>query len=295
MDLSIIVLNYKTKEITADCLQSIKDSKDSYKKEVIVVDNESGDGSVEYLQKKFPEYTVFGSGKNGGFAYGNNIGAKKAKGTYVWLLNSDTILQKNTIQLLLDEAIKNNSAVATCTLLNKDGSIQPQGGALPTLGNLAAWMTFFDDIPLLGKMVNPYQQRSIAYYQKNQHPGWVGGTALLVKRTAWEKLGGLDQEIFMYGEDTDFCIRAHKAGYSIDYFAAPKLVHLGQASGSSKGAVLGEYKGLKYVFKKHYAPGDMRVLRILLKIGALLRIILFGMIARDEIRKNIYREAFSLA
>lgn len=295
MDLSIIVLNYKTKEITADCLSSIKNSKHKYKIEVIVVDNESEDGSVEYLKKKFPNYVVFGSGKNGGFAYGNNVGAKKAKGKYIWLLNSDTILQQDTIQKLLDLAYKHDSDIASCQLLNKDGTIQPQGGYLPNLLNIKAWMLFIDDIPLLKNFINPYQQQTISFYQKNQHPGWLGGTALLVKRKIYEELNGLDDDIFMYGEDVDFCIRAHQAGYQLDYFHQPKLTHLGQASGSSRGAVLGEFKGLKYIYKKHKPLWQMPLLRLNLKIGAALRVLIFGIILSDETRKNIYREAFSLA
>src|SRR3989344_2706766 len=294
MDLSIIIVNYKTPAITADCLRSIKASKDIYQKEVIVVDNDSGDDSVGHLKNQFPEYEIFGSGKNGGLAFGNNTGVAKAKGEYVWLLNSDTILRPDTISLLMSSVKKNGSDIAACKLLNPDGSIQPQGGALPTPVNLAAWMLFWDDIPFAGRLFNAYQQRSRSYFRRDQHPGWVGGTALLVKRQVYKKLGGLDSDIFMYGEDTEFCLRAHLAHYRIDYFAVPRLTHLGQASGSSKGAVLGEYKGLKYIFAKHY-PHQLGTLRLLLKIGALLRILLFGMMARDEIRKDIYRQAYSLA
>lgn len=295
MDLSIIIINYKTKEITANCLQSIKDSIDSYQKEVIVVDNDSGDDSVAYLKKRFPEFTIMPSGKNGGFAFGNNVGAKKAKGKFIWLLNSDTILQKNTIQLFMDQAVKKDVKVASCMLLNPDGTIQPQGGSLPTLPNLAAWMLFIDDVPFVNRLTTPYQQRSISYFKSDQNPGWLGGTALLIRRDVYEKMKGLDQDIFMYGEDTDFCLRLKKLGYSMHYFSTPKLTHLGQASGSSRGAVLGEYKGLKYLYTKHYPAWKLSVVRVLLKIGALLRIVLFGMIGKDETRKTIYQEAFKLA
>ncbi|MFC1653811.1 glycosyltransferase family 2 protein [Patescibacteria group bacterium] len=295
MDLSIISINYKTKEITSDTLETIEKSNDKYKKEVIVVDADSQDGSVEHLKKKFPKYNIIDARVNGGFSFGNNLGAKKAKGKYVWLLNSDTLLEKNTIQLLMDQSVKNDSDIASCKLLNKDKTIQQQGGNLPTLCNLSAWMFFIDDIPLIKNLINPYQQRSINYYKKDQHPGWVGGTALLIKRKVYEELGGLDDGIFMYGEDTDFCYRAKKAGYVIDYFSTPKLIHLGQASGSSKGAVLGEFKGLKYFYKKHKPSWQMPILRLILKIGAALRVLLFGIILRDENRKSIYKEAFSLA
>jgi GT2 family glycosyltransferase len=294
MDLSIIIVNYKTKEVTADCLKSIQNSKDKYIKEVIVVDNDSADDSVEYLKKRFPNHTIISSGRNGGFAFGNNAGVKKAKGKYVWLLNSDTILQEDTIQKLMDQAILVNSNLASCQLLNRDGSIQPQGGFLPTLCNLKAWMFFIDDIPLIKKLIKPYQQQTKSFYKKDQHPGWLGGTALLVKKKIYDQLKGLDEEIFMYGEDVDFCYRAKKLGYSADYFHSPKLTHLGQASGSSRGAILGEFSGLKFIYKKHKPSWQTPFLRLILKFGTALRVLLFGIIQKDEKRKNIYREAFSL-
>ncbi len=295
MDLSIIIINYKTKKITADCLRSIQASTDSLKKEVIVVDNDSQDDSVAYLKKHFPSFKVYSSGGNLGFARGNHFGYKKSKGKYLWLLNSDTILNKTTIQSLYDLAIQNDSSIASCRLLNKDGSIQPQGGFLPTLPKLFFWMWFIDDLPIIKFLIRPYQQQRISFYKQNQHPGWLGGTALLIKREVYQKLNGLDKKIFMYGEDVDFCLRAKQKGFKLDYFTQPSLTHLGQASGSSRGAVLGEYKGLIYVFKKHKQVWQTLVLRFLLKTGALLRIILFGFLKGDNNRREIYEEAFKLA
>ena len=295
MDLSIIIINYKTKSITADCLNSIKKSTDNLKKEIIVVDNGSEDGSIEYLKKRFPKYKIYSSGGNLGFARGNNFGINKAKGKYVWLLNSDTILKKTTIQSLYDLALQNNSKIASCRLLNKNGSIQPQGGYLPRLIRLMAWMWFLDDLPILSKLFKPYQQRDLDFFQKDQHPGWLSGTALLVKRDLYQQMKGLDKKIFMYGEDTEFCLRASHLKIKLDYFSRPSLVHLGQASGSNRGAILGEFKGLKYLYQKHYSFYKSILLRFLLFTGALLRVLVFGIILKDDTRKIIYEEAYKLA
>ena len=295
MDLSIIIVNYKTKAITADCLRSIQFSSDKLKKEVIVVDNGSNDGSIEYLKKRFPWAKVYSSGGNLGFAKGNNFGEKLSSGKYVWLLNSDTILKKTTIQTLYDLALENNSQIASCRLLNKDGSVQPQGGYLPRLYRLTAWMWFIDDLPIIKNLIKPYQQRNLDYFKSDQHPGWLGGTALLVKREIYHKMKGLDRNIFMYGEDVEFCLRASHLKIKLDYFSKPSLIHLGQASGSSRGAVLGEFKGLKYLYKKHYPFYKTIILRFLLKTGALLRVLIFGIILKDATRKQIYEESFKLA
>ncbi|MEA3355211.1 MAG: glycosyltransferase family 2 protein [Patescibacteria group bacterium] len=295
MDLSIIIINYKTKKITSDCLKTIKNSTDKLKKEVILVDNGSEDGSINYLKKKHPWVKVYSSGGNLGFAKGNNFGFKKSKGKYIWLLNSDTLLKKNTIRQLYDLVLANNSDIASCQLLNSDGSIQPQGGFLPNLYRLTAWMLFIDDLPIINWFFKPYQQRNITFFKKDQHPGWLGGTALIIKQEVYKKLDGLDHKIFMYGEDVDFCLRASQNNIKLDYFSKPKLIHLGQASGSSKGAILGEFKGLKYLYKKHYSSCKYFILRGLLKIGAFLRIIIFGFIFKNKTKKEIYQKALNLA
>jgi len=295
MDLSIIIVNYNAKRVIADCLRTIKKSQDKLNKETIVVDNASSDGSLAYIKKNFPWVRAYASGGNLGFARGNNFGIKRAKGKYVWLLNSDTLLKPDTIDKFYQLALKNNSDIASCRLLNQDGTIQPQGGFLPSLCRVIAWMLFIDDIPLIQLLIRPYQQRRLGFFKQDQHPGWLSGTSLLVRRQLYNSLKGLDKDIFMYAEDVEFCFRAAKRSIKLDYFAQPALTHLGQASGSSRGAVLGEYKGLKYIYQKHKAKWQYLLLRCLLKLGALLRIIVFGYILRDETKKAIYQEAFKLA
>jgi len=287
MDLSIIIINYKTKQVTADCLASISKSKDKLNKEVVVVDNGSADGSIDYLKKRFPWVKFYDSGGNLGFAGGNNFGFRRSSGKYIWLLNSDTILKSNTIDTLMKMAVKQNSSIASCRLLNSDGSVQPQGGYLPDLWRVKAWMLFIDDLPLISWFFPAYHVNCISYFKKNRHPGWLAGTAMLISRDVYRKLKGLDVKIFMYGEDVEFCLRANQLGYRVDYFSRPALTHLGQASGSSRGAILGEYKGLKYIYQKHYSHWQYSWLRLLLKTGAFLRKIIF--------RNKIYDEAFKLA
>lgn len=287
MDLSIIIINYRTKQVTANCLRTIQRSRDKISKEVILVDNASGDGSVEYFKQRFPWVKVYDSGANLGFAGGNNFGFTKSTGKYIWLLNSDTLLQSNTISTLMKLVMKNNSTIASCRLLNSNHTIQPQGGFLPDLWRLKLWMLFIDDLPLLNHLIKPYHQNLPEFFRRDQHPGWLAGTALLIKRDLYKKMGGLDDRIFMYGEDVEFCLRAKTQGIRVDYFNSPKLIHLGQASGSSRGAILGEYKGLKYIYQKHQPAWQYFCLRLLLKVGALLRLIIF--------RNQIYAEAYKLA
>ncbi len=182
---------------------------------------------------------------------------------------------------------RHDSQLASCRLLNFDGSIQPQGGYLPDLWRLALWMLFIDDLPLIKSLIKPYHQNLKSFFQTDQHPGWMAGTALLIKRDLYQKLNGLDNHIFMYGEDVDFCLKAQKRGIKLDYFHQPQLTHLGQVSGSSRGAILGEYLGLTYIYKKYFNRYQQLALKILLKLGAILRVII--------LRNKIYAEAFRLA
>lgn len=297
LDLSILVLNYKTKDITLACLKTIFDSVTKYRYEVIVVDNASGDGSAAAFKHSGLDITVVENPLNNGFAAGNNLGAAKAKGHYLWLLNSDTLIQPDTIETLLDSAYKHDSCLATCQLLNRDGSLQPQGGALPNLLNLTTWMLNLDAIPFIARLIPPYQETRASSFQlptSNFSFGWIGGTAMLVRRDVYFSLGGLDEHIFMYGEDVEFCLRANRGSVSVDYFAKPRLIHLGQASGNSARAVLGEFSGLKYIYQKHKTPSQYAYLRFILKCGALLRCVIFSLTGNSQ-RRDIYAKAFKMA
>ncbi len=288
-DLSILIVNYNTKDITLNCLKTVFASKTKFAYEVILVDNDSTDGSVTAITKRYPKVKLIQNTTNDGFAVANNMGAKKAKGKYLWLLNSDTLIQPDTLDKLLNQANKYHAYIATCRLLNRDGSIQLQGGALPNLLNLTTWMLNLDSIPLIAKLIPPYQANRYSHTY-----GWVGGTAMLVRRDLYLSLDGLDKNIFMYGEDVEFCLRAKYGFISPQYFLEPKLIHLGQQSGSNEKSIIGEFLGLKYIYQKHYSSSQYRYLRVILKVGALLRRIIYAL-KGDIKRRDTYAKAFSLA
>lgn len=290
VDLSIIIVNHSTKETTLACLRSIIASKTKYTYEIILVDNASDDDSVAAFKKNKFSLTLIENPQNRGFANGNNLGAKSAKGTYLWLLNSDTLIRPDTIDKLLNQAYIHDAYLATCTLHNSNGTVQPQGGALPNLLNLTTWMLNLDALPLFRYLIPPYQLSRP--YPRRPRLGWIGGTAMLVKRELYLTLGGLDEKIFMYGEDVEFCLRAAKGDIFPHYFPQASLVHLGQASGSSERAILGEFSGLKYLYKKH-RPSQLAYLRFILKVGTFLRIASFTLMG-DTKRRGIYVKAHKM-
>lgn len=277
MELSVIIVSYNTKELLEKCLESVRASSlDKTAYEVIVVDNGSTDGSAKLATIKNTD--------NKGYAAANNQGIKKARGEYILLLNSDTEITPTALEELIKFMDSHPRAgIASAQLLNPDGSIQPSGGCLPRLSNIALWMFFIDG----------YHIQNPSFYTTTREVGWVQGAALIMKK----QVSLLDENIFMYGEDVELCMRAHKDGWEIWHVAEAKVTHQAfQSSGGiSSNALLGEYQGLIYLFKKHKPSWEVPILKLLLQAGALLRMLLFGTILRDTRKYAVYKKAFKLA
>jgi hypothetical protein len=306
--LSIIVVSYNTKDFTLQTLRSVMaeiNQFDSLRNqvEILVVDNNSQDASVsaceQFLahQTDLASYTVFANPTNGGFSKANNQAIVKSKGEFILLLNSDTIIQAGALNQLLqtfqahpiEEASAHlASAGATIdrlgllspTLLNPDNSIQPQGGDLPNLWTLFVQMSFLDDLPLIGRFFHSTQHTGRAAHantaiQDLQPLGWIGGTAMMLRRSVIDEIGLLDENIFMYGEDVEYCLRAKHHHWDIAIDSAARVTHFGQASSNSENAILGEFKGYLYIWSKHFPPWQLPILKAILRWGASLRVILY--------------------
>lgn len=291
MDVSIIIVSYNTKKLTAQTIQSIFDSKMHSSFEVIVVDNDSRDGSPEYLHNIFgSKIKIRKQKENGGFAKANNAGIEIAKGKIILLLNSDTIIQNGAIDAMV-RALETHPSygIVSCRLLNPDGSYQAQGGALPTLSNLAAWWLW----PLPGALpgIEPYQNMREIYHAVQDdvvhEVGWVGGTVMMIRREVLDTIGVLDEKIFMYAEDVDFCIRAQRKQYKVGIISSGEITHIGSASSDSSRAKIGEIRGLLYLFSKYW-PSRRGLLKIIFFKGALLRLCLFGILYRDSRARALY-------
>ncbi len=291
MDLSIIIVSYNTKSDLKNCLKSIYKFTTDLRFEVIVIDNNSQDGSPDLIKKNFPQVKLVRSRDNLGFGKGNNLGASIAKGKYLLFLNSDTLLNDNVFKLSFDQ-IKDttNLGAFTCRLLFTDGSIQPSGGYFPTLFRLFAWHTALDELPLLKQIIKPIHP-DISFYQQNFEPDWVTGAFMIIPREIFLKLKGFDPHIFMYGEDLELCYRLKKHGLKVIYSSFPVITHLQSKSSSSRFAIVSEIKGIKYFFRKHQPSWQLFLVNLLFKLGSLLRLVLFGIILGNEAQKKAYQEA----
>jgi GT2 family glycosyltransferase len=291
-ELSLIIVSFNTKGLLEAILTDLL-TQTGISFETIVVDNASADGSPQMVAQKFPHVTLIRNQSNAGFGVANNLGAKVAQGEYLLFLNSDTRLPSTTtLKDFLKRTQKTKAIIASCRLINPNGSLQPQGGALPNLLNIPIWMLMFDDLPFFKELFPSYQRRSPGYFKRTHRVGWVGGTAMLIKKSAFDSLNGFDPKIFMYSEDVDLCKRAQDEGYSTWYVHQPSITHLGQGSATPTNALKKEFEGLLYYIAKHH-PRQKLYYRLWLKLGALLRTLVFGMIGKHE-KRRLYQSLYHL-
>ena len=239
MKLSIIVVNYKTKDITLNCLRSLDKFPYSGKFEVLLVDNGSHDGSVKVFKNFKPKkylLKIIENRNNLGFSKANNIGIKKSKGEYVLLLNSDTITTKNAIDGLVSFAQERKDAgVVVPRLLNVDKSVQGSVFRKPTLVRTIKqyWL----------------QQKGLLdkYAPKASKPVEVEvavGAAFLITPEARKKVGLLNEKYFMFFEDFDYCRKVRNAGLKIYYLPHSKIIHLHGKSGEKLSQNKDQWKRL---------------------------------------------------
>lgn len=323
--LSIIVVSYNTKDLT---LQSLKTAiadittSDLLKNqtEIFVVDNNSHDGSPEacrelFAQLKFPHAEVFANKDNLGFAKANNQAARVSRGKFILLLNSDTVTHTGALESLvttfLSKPVDNTTAhsggssntdrlgMLTPQLENPDGTLQRQGGDLPSLLSVFGQMSLLDDLPFLGQFFPSTQHtgKHGTLLQKSEAGlipmGWIAGTALMIRREMADEIDWLDENIFMYGEDMEYCLRAKQHHWDVAIQPKAIITHYGSASSSSENAILGEIKGYIYIWSKHKPFGELRWLKVILRIGLGLRWLAYNLLGKKR-PAEIYAKAYKL-
>ncbi len=294
LDLSIIILTFNTKEITLNCLKSIYRSKVKLNFDVWVLDNGSSDGTFEEIVKKYPKVNVQKS-ENLGFVGGNNLILEKIykKSRYCLLLNSDTLVNSESLINLVSFSDRLNAGIVSCKLLNSDNTFQPNAGDLPKPLPLFMWISQLDGI--LGHGPSFHQKRK-NYYTNAKEVGWVSGAAMLIHQEVFEKIGFLDQKIFMYGEDVEYCFRAKKHGFRVMWTNEAEIIHIGGASSKipKYNQWRGEFLGLIYLYRKYYDGIGVLFVKTLIYLFSLLRIIAFGLFGKFEYSKTYAKIVISI-
>jgi GT2 family glycosyltransferase len=305
MDLTIIIASFNTKKLTLECLKSIEKHTRGINYEIIVIDNASDDGSLEVLKEleKNKRIKLIDNKKNYGFGYANNQGLELSAGKHVLFLNSDTRITSNLFPKMLSWMDENSDVgVISCALKNQDGTYQETGGYFPNLIRVFAWMSFIDDLPLLDKIIKPFHPmhslsplyKNYKHFIKQKDVDWLTGAFLFFRKKTLNMIGGYDTDYFMYMEDVDLCYRAKEKNWRVVYLPEWSIIHLGGGSSTKEYSLINEYKGIKIFYKKHKPKWQYPVLRVMLKSGALLRMVVFGVIKGPELFK-IYAKAFKIA
>ncbi|MFA5026192.1 MAG: glycosyltransferase family 2 protein [Candidatus Shapirobacteria bacterium] len=290
--LSIIIISFNTCQITLDCLKSVFADKglefdlqktnqnEKIPTEIIVVDNDSHDNSVKELQK-LKNIIFIANKENSGFGKANNQAIKIAKGNYILLLNSDTIVLHSAISQSLNWLSAHpESHMCTAQLLNKDLSIQASGGSFPNLLNTIAWSLGLDDLPFFNSLIPAFHPHTPQFYTrekyflKDHQQDWVTGAFMLIRRSIVDTTKGFDESYFMYGEEVEWAYRMHLALPKSQcwYLVGPQIIHLGGASAIKRSdPIVREYTGVLAFFTRHRPHWQTVVVKKILKINAFLR------------------------
>lgn len=252
MELSIVILNYQNRELLKQCLHGISASELQLTHEIIVVDNNSGDGTPSMIQDWFPDVRMISSPVNGGCAFGNNLGLLAARGQYVLVLNPDIAVFPGTIEALVQFMnVHPTAAMVVPKLENPDGSIQMSCFRFPD------WLIPVLRRTPLGRLAAA--KRHLRSYLMLDWPhdhtrtvDWVLGACMLVRNSAIEAIGLMDERFFMYFEDVDWCRRFWQAGYSVYYYPEVSMIHYHQRLSAENPGLRGVFSATTRV---HIASG----------------------------------------
>ena len=228
IDVSIIIVNWNTRDILRKCIESVYTQ--SRNIELIVIDNASTDRSANMVKKLFPHVFLIENQENKGFAAANNQGINIARGRYVLLLNSDTVVLDNAVAKTVRFADAHlDAAVVACRVLNPDKTLQPTCFMFPSILNMLLSTTYLYKLFPKSKFFG--RERMTWWDRRDEREvDVVTGCFMLVRREAIEQVGVMDEQFFMYGEETDWCYRFKQTGWKIMFAPVGEIVHLGGQS-----------------------------------------------------------------
>jgi len=261
LELSIIIVNYNVKHFLEQCLKSVYKALNGIEAEIIVVDNNSVDGSLNLIREKFNEVILVSNKKNSGFSVANNQGIKMAKGNNILLLNPDTIVQEDTFIKCLEFLDNHKDAGALgVKMYDGNGRFLPESKrGLPT--PIVAFYKIFG-LAYLFPQSKVFGNYHLGFLSKNKDHkvDILSGAFMMIKKEVLEKVGLLDEAFFMYGEDIDLSYRIKKAGYETSYFSQTNIIHYkGESTKkSSINYVFVFYRAMVIFAEKHFSKQNVK-------------------------------------
>ena len=265
VDISIVIVNWNTRELLKDCLESVVRTVHGLTYEIIVVDNASTDGSVAMLGELFPQVRIISNNENRGFGAANNQAFQIMAGRYAHLLNTDTVLTEGAVQELFAFMESHPEAGMSCgQLLNRDGSKQNSIAAFPTLLTLLTNMSLLEYL-FPGK----YPSKRYSHRQPIEVDSGVGA-CLMVRKDTMDAVGWFDERYFFFFEETDWAYRMRLSGWKVYHVPTARIYHLqGQSIGPNVAARIEFYRSRYQFFKKWNSPAYYILTRLVI-FGRLL-------------------------
>ena len=272
MEVSIVIVNWNTRDVLEQCLKSIYASQTANQFEVWVVDNSSSDGSVQMVSESFSQVRLIANESNVGFAHANNQAINSSSGEYVMLLNPDTVIEKDVIESLVNLLNqKPDFGAVGPRLLNPDGTLQESAYPEPTLFREFWRMFHLDRFYNIGEY--PMDDWPLDHAREVDV---LMGACILIRRKVFDQVGFLDEEFFIYSEEVDFCTRIRNYGWRLAWYPTTKVVHFGGQSTQqiSQEMFLQLYQGKIQYFRKHHTGFVVWLYKIVLFVATLARLAL---------------------
>jgi hypothetical protein len=292
MDVSVILVNYNTTQLTLNAINSVIEKTKEVLFEIIIVDNNSQDRSIDCVQQMFPNLRYIKSSENIGFGRANNLGAGYAMGNYLFFLNSDTLLINNAIQILF-EFLEANLNVGICG-----------GNLFDAIGNpIHSFMKYFRN-PFTDIFEKTFLSKVFKYYiLHNQHNhenmaievAFITGADLFIRKEIFDNINGFDPDFFMYFEDAELGNRVKKKGYRIMSVPDAKIFHLVGASSSIGEAKLKLFLQSKYLYyRKVNNTLFSKFARLVDFLSAIFGFVYYSLLSNYKLRKiSLYYLKFS--
>lgn len=268
MDLSIIIINYNSRAVLDDCLESIIQSNFKFNFEVVIVDNNSSE-SIKQLENKYSNYTFIYNPINSGFAAGNNIGIKRSTGRNILLLNPDTIVNEDSFDSMISYLDSHEDVgVVGCKIFNKNGELEHSTHSFPNLikeffhGNefIKNFVKYEGTVARFFRTIVKFKSfDSYWNHDSVREVDHVTGACMMLKRNVVNQVGLLDESFFLYTEEVEWSYRIRKAGYKSIFLPQSSIIHLFGYSTKQRvqkqtinWLLVERYRGMLYFFQKHY-------------------------------------------
>jgi GT2 family glycosyltransferase len=262
-DVSIIIVGWNSRDLLAPCLEAVHGMNPDRPREVILIDNASADGTATFVRERHPEVMLVANADNLGFARANNQGMKLARGRFVLLLNPDTEVRPSAIPALI-EYLETHPEVGACgpKLIYPDGRLQPNGRRFPSLASQLLVATGLRQLnPAAYDLRHQWQRTD---FERVADVDEVSGACLMVRREVIEEVGGMDEDLFMYYEEVDWCYRIKRARWRIAYVPAAVVVHhIAQSVNKAGFRAYRAFHTSQYrYFRKHFPAPAWLLMRV---------------------------------